>query len=50
MDLFYLFKMPKKRTFGYFLTSSEDNLFFIKKEDKSFKKKTYGNPSEAAIA
>ena len=31
--MFNLFKMPKRRTFGQFLTSSEDKLFFIKKED-----------------
>ena len=43
--MLYLFKMPKRRTFGDFLTSSEDKLFFIKKEDMSSKKKTYGNPN-----
>ena len=31
--MFSLFKMPKMRTFGHFLTSSEDKLFFVKKED-----------------
>ena len=29
--MFYLFKMPKRRTFGHFLTSSENKLFFIKR-------------------
>ena len=45
MDMFYLFKMPKRRTFGHFLTSSEDKLFFIKKEEMNSKKWTYGNPT-----
>ena len=45
MEMFNLFKMPKRRTFGHFLTSSEDKLFFIEKEDMSSKKKTYGNPT-----
>ena len=35
----------EKEAFGHFLTSSEDKLFFIKKEDISSKKRTYGNPS-----
>ena len=39
--MFYLFKMPKRRIFGHFLTSSEDKLFSIKKEDMSSKKRTY---------
>ena len=33
--MFSLFIMPKKRTFGDFLASSEDKLFFIKKENMS---------------
>ena len=41
--MFSLFKMPKRKTFGHFLTSVEDKLFFIKKEDLSSKKRTYGN-------
>ena len=40
--MFSLLKMPNRRTFGHFLTSSEDNLFFVKKEDMSSKKRTYG--------
>ena len=36
--------MPIRRTFGHSLTSSEDKLFFFKK-DMSSKKRTYGNPS-----
>ena len=39
--MFSLFKMPKKKTFGHFLTSSEDKLFFVKKEDMFSKKGTY---------
>ena len=42
--MFYLFKMPKRMAFGHFLASSENELFFIKKEDMSSKKRTYGNP------
>ena len=33
--------MPKRMTYGHFLTSSEDKLFFVKKEDVSFKRRTY---------
>ena len=36
--------MPERRTFGHFPTSSEDKLFFVKKEDMSSKKRTYGKP------
>ena len=43
--MFYLLKMPKRRTFGHFLTFSEDKLFFNKKEDMFSKKRTYGNPT-----
>ena len=31
LDMFSLFKMPKRRTFGDFLTSSEDKLFSLKR-------------------
>ena len=37
--------MTKRRTFGYFLASSENKLFFVKKEEMSSKKGTYGKPS-----
>ena len=47
--MLYLFKMPKRRTFGDSLTSSEDKLFFIKKEDMSSKKKTYGNSTSRLL-
>ena len=40
-----MFKMPKMRKFGQFLTSLEDKLFFIKKKDMSSKMKTYDNPT-----
>ena len=33
--------MPKKKTFGHFLTSSEDKLFFVKKEDMFSKTGTH---------
>ena len=42
--MFSLFIMPKRRTFGHILASSEDNLFFVKKEDVSSKRTTYGKP------
>ena len=35
IDMFLLFKMPKRRTFGYFLTSSEDKIFFVKKDPEN---------------
>ena len=35
----------EKEDIWAFLTSSEDKLFFIKKEDISSKKRTYGNPT-----
>ena len=38
--------MPKRRTFGHFLMSSEDQLFFAEKEDMSSKKRTYGKPKQ----
>ena len=44
-DIFSLFTMPKRRTFGHFLASSENKLFFVKKEEISSKKGTYGKPS-----
>ena len=43
--MFSLFIMPKMRTFGHFLASSEDKFYFLKKEDMSSKKRTYGKPS-----
>ena len=42
--MFWLFKMPNRRTFGHFLASSENKLLFVKKEDMSSKRKTYGKP------
>ena len=45
LTCFHCFKMPKRRTFEHYLTSSEDKIFFVKKEDISSKKRTYGNPS-----
>ena len=39
--MFSLFIMPKRRTFEHSLASSEDKLFFVKKEDMSSKRKTY---------
>ena len=35
IDMFSLFKKPKRRTFGYFLTSSEDKIFFVKKDPEN---------------
>ena len=32
LDMFYLLRVMKRRTFGRFLMSSDDKLFFIKKE------------------
>ena len=40
---FSLLGMSKKRTFGHFLASSEDN-FLVKQEDMSFKRRAYGKP------
>ena len=40
----FLQQMPKRRIFGDFFMSSEDKIFFVKKEDMSSKKRTYGNP------
>ena len=37
--------MPNRRTFGHFLAFSEDKLFWVKKEDMSSKRRTYGNQS-----
>ena len=40
-----LFIMPKRRTFGHFLTSLEDEVFFAKKADNmSSKRRTYAKP------
>ena len=41
-----LFIIPKRRTFGHFLASSEDKLFLVKKEDMSSKRRTYGKPRQ----
>ena len=43
--MFSLFIVPKRRTFGHFLASLEDKLFFAEKEDMSSKRKTYGKPT-----
>ena len=43
--MFLLFIMPKRRTFGHFWASSEDEFFLVKKEDMSSIRRTYGNPS-----
>ena len=43
--MFSLFIMPKRRTFGHFLASSENILFFVKKENVSSKRRTYGKPT-----
>ena len=40
--MFSLFIMPKKENVSSFLGSSEDKLFFAKKEDMFFKRGTYG--------
>ena len=37
--------MPKRRTFGHFLVSSEDKFFLVQQEDLSSKKRTYGHPT-----
>ena len=37
--------LPKRRTFWVFSASSEDKSIVMKKEDKSSKKRTYGNPN-----
>ena len=34
--------MPKRRTVGHFLVSSDSNFLLVKKEDMSSKKRTYG--------
>ena len=36
--------MPKKKDIWAFLASSENKLFFVKKEDMSSKRRTYGKP------
>ena len=36
----------KKRAFEHYLVSSEDQSLFIKKEDMSSKRRTYGYPTE----
>ena len=44
MTCFFLLIMPKRRTFGHCLASSEDNFFLVKKEDMSSKRRTYNKP------
>ena len=41
--------MPKRRTFGHFLASSEDKLVFVKKEDMFSKRRTYGKPNIGTV-
>ena len=48
-DMFSLFVMSKRMTFGNFLASSEDNFFLVKKEDMSSKRKAYGNPTYLSL-
>ena len=43
--MFSLFIIFKKEDIWAFLASSEDKLFFAKKEDMSFKRRTYGKPN-----
>ena len=40
--MFSLFIMPKRRTFGHFLASSQNSFFLVEKEDMSSKRKAYG--------
>ena len=47
--MFSLFIMSKRRTFGNFLASSEDNFFLVKKEDMSSKRRTYGKPTYVSL-
>ena len=42
--MFSLFVMPKRRTFDQFLASSEDNFFFVQKENMFSNRRTYGKP------
>ena len=42
--MFSLFKMPEKEDIWAFLASSENKSFFVKKENMSSKRKTYGKP------
>ena len=44
-DMFSLFIMSKRMTFGNFFASSEDNFFLVKKEDMPSKRRAYGNPT-----
>ena len=48
-DMFSLFIMSKRRTFGNFLASSEDNFFLVKKKDMSTKNRAYGNPTYLSL-
>ena len=47
--MFSLFVMSKRRTFGNFLASLEDNFFLVKKEDISYKGRAYGNPTYLSL-
>ena len=48
--MFSLFIMPKRRTFGHFLASSEDIFFLVKKEDMSSKRRTDGKPTKVIFS
>ena len=47
--MFSLFIMSKRRTFGNYLASSEDNFLGVKKEDMSSKRRPYGNPTYLSL-
>ena len=47
--MFSLFIMSKRRKFGNFLASLEDNFFLVKEEDMSSKRRAYGKPTNLSL-